>query len=41
LSGCVPAEPDSVSPGDSKVTRRQLRNKLKVVGWPKAISHDR
>ena len=34
LSGCVPAEPDSVSPGRAKVTRRQSRNKIKVVIHP-------
>ena len=31
LSGCVPAEPDSVSPGSGTVVRRKSRNKCKIV----------
>jgi hypothetical protein len=35
VSGCVPAEPDSVSPGRGTVTRWPSRNKSRVAGWSK------
>src|SRR5689334_11481834 len=37
LSGCVPAEPDSVSPGGGVVTTTRPRNKSKVTGGPRRV----